>query len=469
MSLTVEFLGAARTVTGSLHRVHTEHARVVLDCGLYQGRRRESYQRNAELPVRPDEVDVVVLSHAHIDHSGALPRLVKNGYRGPIYATPATRDLCAAMLEDAARIQMHDAAYVNRQIEEHGSDMDPVEALYDLEDVATTLSLIVGVPYRHRQTIAKGVDLVFHDAGHVLGSAIVSLDIDDAGTTRRLTFSGDLGRRTSSLLKEPEIPKDVEILLCEGTYGDRNHGPISELDERFAELVHRVVARGGKLVVPTFALERAQEVIYEIRRLLDAGKIPAIPVYVDSPLTLKVTDIFRLHPECLNASHHALFEQGQSPFDFPGLTYVDSVEDSKKLDLDDRPAIILSASGMCENGRILHHLKATVEDPKNAIAIVGFQAQHTLGRRLVEKRSEVRIFGIMHDRRAEVVVFDGLSAHADRDELIGFVEAVRDHGKLRSVALVHGEPESLDSFQQALLDRGFTDVRVPEPGDRFDL
>jgi len=467
MTISVEFLGAARTVTGSMHLVHTGSSRVLLDCGLYQGRRRESYLRNERLAVRPREVDCVVLSHAHIDHSGALPRLVKMGYRGPIYATPATRDLCAAMLEDAARIQLHDAAYVTRQIEERGVDMDPVEPLYDLEDVKLTLSLIVPVPYRRRTKIAKGVDLVFHDAGHVLGSAIVSLDIDDVGQTRRLTFTGDLGRRESSLLRTPEIPSDSEILICESTYGDRVHGPIEELDERFSALVNRVVARGGKVVVPTFALERAQEVIFEIRRLREANRIPDVPVYVDSPLTVRVTDVFRLHPECLDEELHAAFAGGSSPFDFPGLTYVDSVEASKKLDSDTTPSIILSASGMCENGRILHHLKATIGDARNAVAIVGFQAQHTLGRRLVEGRDEVRIFGIMHDRRAEVVVFDGLSAHADRDEIVAFVEAVRDHGKLRSVVLVHGEPDALEALRETLTEREFTDVRIPDPGERF--
>lgn len=469
MSITVEFLGAARTVTGSMHLVRTAHANVLLDCGLYQGRRRESYERNRDLPVRPADVDVIVLSHAHIDHSGALPSLVKSGYRGDIYVTPATRDLCAAMLEDAANIQMHDAAYVERQIREHGSDMEHVEPLYDLEDVKQTLSQMICVPYRRPVTIAHGVKLVFHDAGHVLGSAVTSLDLDDEGATRRLTFSGDLGRHDAALLRDPEVPSGTEILLCESTYGDRLHGPVADLDERLSALVTRVAARGGKVIIPTFALERAQEVIVALRRLRQKGTIPAIPVYVDSPLTLKVTGVFRLHPECFDDPMREAMQDGDSPFDFEGLRYIDSVEASKRLTADSTPAIVLSASGMCENGRILHHLRATIADPKNAVAIVGFQAQHTLGRRLVEGRDEVRIFGVMHARRAEVVVFDGLSAHADRDDLVAFIEACREHGKLRTVALVHGEPDSLFALRDTLNERGFPDVRVPERGDSMTV
>lgn len=452
-----------------MHLVKTAQANVLLDCGLYQGRRRESYERNKNLPVDPASVDVVVLSHAHIDHSGALPLLVKNGYRGDIYVTPATRDLCAAMLEDAANIQMHDAAYVSRQIAEHGSDMDPAPALYDLDDVRHTLSRMICVPYHRPITIADGVKLVFHDAGHVLGSAVVSLDIDDEGASRRLTFSGDLGRKEAALLRDPEAPKDVEILICESTYGNRFHGPIADLDVKLTELVARVVARGGKLIIPTFALERAQEVIFALSRLRANGSLPHIPVYVDSPLTLKVTGVFRLHPECFDEDLSRAIADGQSPFDFPGLEYVDSVEKSKQVTADTRPSIILSASGMCENGRILHHLRATISDERNAVAIVGFQAQHTLGRRLVEGRPEVRIFGVMHPRRAEVVVFDGLSAHADRGGLIAFAEAVRNQGKLRTVVLVHGEPKGLWALKDGLEELGFPDVRVPEQGETYVL
>ncbi len=469
MAIQIEFLGAAGTVTGSMHLVHTPRATVLLECGLFQGRRSESFARNRELPVRPGQVDVVVLSHAHIDHSGALPLLVKHGYEGTIYVTPATRDLCAAMLEDSANIQMHDAKYIQRQIEEHGSDMDPVEPLYDMEDVRRTLGLMVSVPYHRRINIAPGVDLLFHDAGHVLGSAVVTLEIDDEGQRRRLVFSGDLGRRETTLLREPEVPADAEFLICECTYGDRSHEHVADMDDKLAALVERVHKRGGKLLVPTFALERAQEVIFALKRLQLRGLLPPVRVYVDSPLTVKVTDVFRLHPDCFDAETRAYFEAGDSPFDFPGLEFVESVEASKRIDLEKTPSIVLSASGMCENGRILHHLRSMIGDPANAVAIVGFQAQHTLGRRLVEGRSEVRIFGMMHQRRAEVVVFNGLSAHADKDDLLWFVEAVREQGKLRGVALVHGEPKSLDVFRSTLLAREFPTVYVPERGDRVEF
>lgn len=466
MAIEVQFLGAAGTVTGSMHLVRTPQATVLLECGLFQGRRSESFSRNRDLPVRPEEVDVVVLSHAHIDHSGALPLLVKHGYEGTIYVTPATRDLCAAMLEDSANIQFHDANYIQRQIDKYGSDMEPVEPLYDMEDVKRTLGQMVSVPYHRRHTIAPGVDLLYHDAGHVLGSAIVTLEVDDEGQKRRIVFSGDLGRREVTLLREPEIPADAEFLICESTYGDRVHEPVAELDEKLAQLIARVYARGGKLVVPTFALERAQEVIFALKRIKSRGLLPPMKVYVDSPLTVKVTDVFRLHPDCFDAETRAIFEAGDSPFDFEGLDFVDSVEASKRIDTDKSPLIVLSASGMCENGRVLHHLRAMIGDPNNAVAIVGFQAQHTLGRRLVEGRTEVKIFGMMHERRAEIVIFNGLSAHADKEDLLWFVEGVRQRGKLRGVALVHGEPKALDVFRDSLLERGFPTVYVPERGDR---
>lgn len=463
----VEFLGAARTVTGSMHLVHTPRARVLLECGLYQGRRQESYERNRTLPFRARDVDVCVLSHAHIDHSGALPVLYKSGYRGPIHATPATRDLCAAMLEDAAMIQEHDARYINERNEREHLDLPPTEPLYDMEDVVGTLSCMLPIPYHRRTTIAPGVELTFIDAGHVLGSAIVVLDIDDEGEPRRIVFTGDLGRSHMPILRDPEVPPGADFLICESTYGDRLHAPIERMEDELAAVLKRTFDRKGKVVIPSFALERAQEVVYALKRLRTQGRLPPVPVYVDSPLTVRVTDVFKTHPDCYDAHARELLTSGDSPFEFEGLRYVQSVEDSKAISASSDPCVVISASGMCESGRVLHHLKATIEGASNTVLIVGFQAQHTLGRRLVEGRTRVRIFGVERERRAEVVVLNGFSAHADQSDLVDFCEDVRARGQLRRVALVHGEPKSQDALIELLEARGFTEVRAPEPGARM--
>jgi len=466
----VEFVGAVGgNVTGSRHIVQTENARILLDCGLFQGRRSETNEINRELGFRAKDIDVVVLSHAHIDHSGALPRLYRQGFRGSIYCTPATRDLCAAMLEDSAEIQAQDAAYINRKIEKDGADMEPVEPLYEQKDVIGTLELMVGVPYHRPHAIAEGVTLTYYDAGHVLGSAIVALDVDVVGEQRRLVFSGDLGRHRMPILRNPEVPPGASCLIMESTYGDRTHDPIEEMEEQLHEVISRTVKRGGKVVVPSFALERAQEIIYSLKKLKEKGRLPDIPVYVDSPLTVKLTDVFRMHPECFDSETRKLLLEGDSPFDFEGLRYVSSVEDSKAIDRSDDPCVIISASGMCEFGRVVHHLVATLENRKNSVLIVGWQAQHTLGRRLVEQRTRVRIFGVERERHAEVVVLNGFSAHAGQDDLLAFADAVREAGPLRQVALVHGEDPGRNTLKALLEERGFPQVHTPVHGDRIEI
>jgi metallo-beta-lactamase family protein len=464
----IDFLGAAQAVTGSKHLLRTSRATVLLDCGLVQGRRRESFQNNRNLPLDAGKVDAVVLSHAHIDHSGALPVLCRNGFRGSIFATSATRDLCAPMLLDAAMLQEADARHIARLIE-RGADLDPVEPLYGEADVLRVLGQIVGLPYHRPQVIAPGITLRFLEAGHVLGSAIVVLDIEDEGRTVRLAFTGDLGRHHLPILRDPEAPAGVECLITESTYGDRLHDPIETVGEALAAIIRRTCERGGKIVIPSFALERAQELVYELKLLRQAGKIPAVPVYVDSPLTVKLTDVFRLHPECYDPEARALMRQAESPFEFEGLRYISDPEDSKAIDAEDRPSITIAGSGMCEGGRVLHHLRTTIGDGRNTIVIVGFQAQHTLGRRLVERRPEVRIFGVMQDRRAEVEVLNGFSAHADQRDLVDFAEAVRHRGPLRRVILVHGERPAQAALAAELAKRGFPKVDVPAPGDRLRL
>ena len=466
----VEFVGAVGgNVTGSRHLLHTEKATLLLDCGLFQGRRSETIDRNRNLGFRAKDVDVMVLSHAHIDHSGALPRLYRQGFRGSIYCTPATRDLCAAMLEDSAAIQAQDAAYINRKIERDGAKMDRVEPLYDQEDVVGTLELMVSVPYHRPVQIAEGVSLTYYDAGHVLGSAIVALDVDVVGERRRLVFSGDVGRRNMPILRDPEVPRDASCLIMESTYGDRVHDPIERMEGELLAVIERTVARGGKVVVPSFALERAQEVIYALKQLDDQGRLPPVPVYVDSPLTVKLTDVFRIHPECFDEKTRGILTSGDSPFDFERLRYVSSVEDSKAIDRSDDPAVIISASGMCEFGRVVHHLVATIENRRNTVLIVGYQAQHTLGRRLVELRPRVRIFGVERERHAEVAVLNGFSAHAGQDDLVEFAERVREAGPLRHIALVHGEDRPRETLKELLEERGFPSVLTPIQGDRLDV
>lgn len=462
----LQFIGGAQTVTGSKHVLRTSRATVLLECGLFQGRRKESFERNRALPVDIARLDAVIISHAHIDHVGALPVLVARGYQGPIYGTPATRDLCAPMLEDSARIQEADAAHIDRLIA-RGVDIEHVEPLYTVEDAIAVLGQMIGVPYRRRVNVAPGIDLTFHDAGHILGSAIVVLDIDDEGRRTRIAFTGDLGRGDSPILRAPEVPDGVSCLISESTYGDRLHAPTDEALDLLARTITRTVARGGKVIIPAFALERAQEVIYSLRHLRRADRIPAVPIYVDSPLTVKVTEVFRLHPESLRPG--VLARPGEAPFDFEGLKYVSEVEDSKAIDAAPGSAIIIAGSGMCEGGRVLHHLRAFVEDPRTTVIVVGFQAAHTLGRRLVELRPEVRIFGVMRPRHADVVMIDGLSAHADQAGLVGFAERIRERGPLHEVILVHGELAEQTALRDRLASLGFPRIFIPAPGEHVRI
>ena len=465
----LEFIGAAQTVTGSKHLLRTSRASVLLDCGLFQGHRKEANEKNRKFSVDHEKLDAIVLSHAHIDHSGALPCIYKNGYRGPIYATPATRDLCSPMLMDTAWIMKGDAEHIQKLISRGVKHLDPVEPLYSEKDVTGTLSLFMGIPYHRKQTIAPGVTLTFFDAGHVLGSAISVLDVEDDGQKLRIAYTGDLGRKHLPILQNPEIPHQVSCLLMESTYGDRLHDPIELTNDALAEVINRTYKRGGKIVIPSFALERAQEVIYSLKKLHDQKRIPLIPVYVDSPLTVKITEVFKLHPECYDADTFALLQSENSPFEFPGLKYISNVEDSKRVSASSEPSIIISASGMCEGGRVLHHLISTIEDAKNTVVIVGFQAENTLGRRLVEKQPQVRIYGVMHRLNAEVCVLNGFSGHADQNDLLHFADAVRSQGHLEKVILVHGEPKPQEIFKTKLNDLRFQSVEIPRPGDIFKL
>jgi metallo-beta-lactamase family protein len=458
----IQFLGAARTVTGSMHLITVNGTRILLECGLFQGRRAESFERNRNLPFDVNQIDMLVLSHAHIDHSGNIPSLVKNGFKGNIFSTPATRDLCSIMLRDSGHIQEQDAAYLNKKRRRSGEP--PIEPLYTQEDAARSISHFISITYDRPFPIAPGVTLTYYDAGHILGSAMVCLDIQEGGGQRRLLFTGDLGRPDTPILRDPVIPRGVNILITESTYGDRLHGPQGENRERLRAVVNRAYKRGGKVIIPAFSVGRTQNIIYALHQLLERNEIPRLPVFVDSPLSVSATEVFLLHPECYDQEtrQFLLDTDSRNPFSFPGIRYVREVEESKKINTLPGPAIIISASGMCESGRILHHLKNNIENPRNTVAIVGWQAPYTLGRRLVEKQERVKIFGEEYVRRADIEIINGFSAHADRNELLDWFRQVQNPD-LEHVFVVHGEGQAPLALAEAILERGVPHVLVPEP------
>jgi metallo-beta-lactamase family protein len=464
----LQFMGAARTVTGSMHLLHVNGSRVLLECGLFQGHRAESMERNRSLGVDATTVDAMVLSHAHIDHSGNIPSLVKNGFTGNIYCTPATRDLCSIMLRDAGHIQEEDAAYLNKKLRRQGKP--PIEPIYTQEDAARSMAHFISINYERPFPLAPGVTLRFFDAGHILGSALVCLDIDEGEGAWRLLFTGDLGRPNYPLLNDPAAPDGVRVLITESTYGDRLHGSSGENIEALAQVVNRAYGRGGKVIIPAFSVGRTQNIVYGLHQLIEEGRIPELPVYVDSPLSVNATEVFLLHPECYDDETRQFLLQTHSrnPFSFSTIHYVREVAQSKQINDLTGPAVIISASGMAETGRILHHLKNNIEDPRNIIAIVGWQAPYTLGRRLVERQPRVRIFGQEYVRRAEVCVLNGLSAHADRDELLGWFAQVQGP-ELEHVFVVHGEGDASISLAEAISKRGVPHVTVPERGDVVSL
>lgn len=465
------FHGAAQTVTGSQHLLTLNGRQILLDCGLYQGKREEARRRNQEFPFAPTKLDAVVLSHAHIDHSGNLPNLVKQGFRGPIFCTPATAELCRAMLLDSGHIQEEDVEYVNRKRRQAGEP--PVAPLYTREEAAASLKYFRPVPYNQSLPLGPDLTLTLYDAGHMLGSALVVLDLKarSGGPGRRLVFTGDLGRPGLPLLRDPVRLETADFLILESTYGNRHHPPLEESAQALAQVIQRTAARGGKVVIPAFAVERTQLLVYLLNRLHHRGELPDLPVYVDSPLAVDVTEVFRRHPECFNAETQDYLRR-QDPdgdiFGFRRLRYIRQVEDSKALHGVKGPAVILSASGMAEAGRIQHHLKNNIGDPKNTILIVGWQAPHTLGRRLVEQAPVVRIFGQEYRREAEVVTLNGFSGHADQAGLLAWVRAFKSPPKQTFV--VHGEPEAAQTLADHLKeDLGWPGVLVPELHQRVEL
>jgi len=455
----IYFHGAARTVTGSMHLLEINNCKILLDCGLYQGQRKETTRRNRYFPFDAHEINAVILSHAHIDHSGNLPNLVQKGFEGAIYTTPATVDLTELMLKDSAHIQEADAAYLNFRNKLTGDDA--IQPLYTQADAEAVRPLMrptaLGVEFEP----APGVRARFFEAGHILGSAGTFLEVEEKGKKTRIVFSGDIGRRDLPLLRDPALPDPADLVIMECTYGDKPHHTPASAYAELCQVISRAIQRGGKIIIPSFAVGRTQEIVYDIHQMIDRHEIPHIPVFVDSPLAVHTSDVFKKHRECFDAETWEFMQNGRHPaLDFNGLTYIQNVEESKALNERHEPMVIISASGMAETGRILHHLKNNIEDPRATIVIVSWQAPYTLGRRLADREEKIKIFGEVFYRRAEVATIGGFSAHAGQDQLVEY--GVAAQGKREGVYLVHGEFSAATLLKTKLGERGVYNVQYPD-------
>ncbi len=447
----IHFCGAAGTTTGSQHLLEVNGMRILLDCGMFQGRREESLRINRDFPYfDPAEIDAVILSHAHIDHSGNLPNLSKKGFRKNIYCTHGTRDLCQIMLADAARIQKSDCDFFNKMNRRRGGTAPEAVPNYTEQDAEQCLRLFVNIGYERALSLGRGVTLTFFDAGHILGAAQICLDIDDEddGRHKRLLFSGDIGRGNNELLCDPSSVEDVDILLMECTYGNRTHESPPRDDQMFCSYIKEALSRGGKIFIPSFAVERTQQLLYILNKAYKENALPRIPVFVDSPMAVSATEIFRIHPECFNKEVYNFLFAERDPFGFEHLRLIRSISESQELNRLKGKAIIISASGMCEAGRILHHLKNGIGNPANTVLFVGYCAGHTLGRRILDGEKEVPILGERYHVRAAVRELDSFSGHADCDELLAYFR--RMGGTRKQVFLVHGEQEGAESFKATL-------------------
>ncbi len=463
------FYGAAQEVTGSMHLIEVNDQRILLECGMFQGRREETYARNLNFPFDPSTIHAVVLSHAHIDHSGNLPNLVKQGFRGSIWCTAATRNLSTYMLMDSGYIQENDIEYVNRKRAQE--KQPPLEPLYTQADAENCLGQFIGIGLQRPVQIGDGVTLTFTNAGHILGAAHVLLEIDErsSGKHWRVVFSGDIGRERSPLLNDPEPFHDADIVIMESTYGDKLHDDRARARRALRNVINETSRRSGKVIIPAFAVGRTQEIVYALNHLDAGGDIPDLPVFVDSPLAVNATDVFRMHPEAWRdeVREFLIEDKRRSPFDYDQVEYVREARRSKQLNAMPGPAVIISASGMAESGRILHHLKNNIEYPQNTILLVSFMAQDTLGRKLKDGERRVRIFGEAYDVRAQVASIDGYSAHADQRELLAWASSL-DRERLQRVYLVHGEPGPMSVFAGKLQSTGVQRVVMPQRGERFE-
>jgi metallo-beta-lactamase family protein len=459
------FFGAAQTTTGSMHLVEANGMKILLDCGLFQGRRKEAFERNRNMQITPATIDAVVLSHAHIDHSGNLPTLARNGFRGKVYCTPATRDLCEIMLRDSAYLQARDLEYINKKRAQQCKNL--FEPLYEQQDVDTIMRRFKPEPLKRLVDLGNGVSLVFHNAGHILGSALTQLDVkDSSGHSRRLLFTGDLGQPNQPILRDYDMPQGADILLIESTYADRDHPSADDVKGRLKGFIEDIHQLKSRLIIPAFSVGRTQNILYTLNRLTEEGRMPPTPVYVDSPLSLKATQVYAKHRECYDEEASDILRQGIDPMKFPGLRFIETPDQSKALNDLSGPLIIIAASGMCEGGRVLHHLQRAVGDPRNIILIVGFQAEHTLGRRIVERQSPLKILGDEFELNARVHTINALSAHADRTALMRWFDGIKGT-RLSRVFAVHGEPEKVAAMTELVKQHGVENVVAPVPGQTF--
>ncbi|MFH1715652.1 MAG: MBL fold metallo-hydrolase [Elusimicrobiota bacterium] len=464
MPISIQFLGGAQTVTGSMHLISVNGSKILIDCGLYHGRRDEAFEVNSNFNFNPKEINAVILSHAHVDHCGNLPTLVNKGFRSNIYSTIPTQKLCDYMLPDSGHVQEEDVKYVNKINLKR--DLPPRMPLYTVNDAINTLPYFMPVEYHRRQRITDNIDVTFFDAGHILGSSIPVLDIKTGDKNTRIAYAVDLGRPKMPLIRDPEIPKDVDYLIIESTYGARTHDTIEAAEDELASAINSTVARGGKIIIPSFALERAQLLVYFISELIKRGKVKKLPIYVDSPLTVNLTNVFRQNWEYFDEITKEAFKREEDPLGYDNITYISDVNDSKRLSFEDGPMIIISASGMCENGRILHHLKNNIGSPKNTVIIAGFMAKNTLGRRIVEREKTVKIFGQPVDLKAEVVTLNAFSSHADKNGLLDFVKGCGH--KVKKVFIVHGEIEQSKIFEESLKEQGIN-ASIPAKNETVTL
>ena len=463
----IHFWGAAQTVTGSAHYLKINGHTILLDCGLFQGRRKEANRINTEFCFPADKIDAVVLSHAHIDHSGNLPNLVKQGFEGPIHATPATADLGEIMLLDSGHIQEMDVAFINKRRLKQGKEL--LEPLYTQDDAKLAASYFIEHNLDDPFEVVPGVTATFIEAGHILGSAAIALDIEEGRKKYRLWFSGDIGRTNLPILRDPVLPQDADFLIMECTYGDRPHEPRQNADERLQAVINKTIKRGGKVIIPAFSVGRTQELVYSIHKLMNSGDIPKIPVFVDSPLAVNATDIFKKHRECFDEEAWAMIksDKHRAALGFDTLTYIRSVEESKELNTRQDPMIIISASGMIEAGRILHHLRHNIHDPNSSLLIVSWQAPYTLGRRMVEEQEQVKIFGEVFERKIQIEHIRGFSAHAGQNLLADYALGLK--GRAQDIFLVHGEQRGADGLREVLKDRGLDGLHYPSRGTTYEV
>ena len=445
-SMRIQFFGGARTTTGSNYLLEVNGKRILVECGLFQGQREESFARNRQIPYDPKSIDVAILSHAHIDHCGNFPTLCRAGFKGNIYCTFATRDLAAIMLEDSAHIQISDAEYISKKRARKG--LPPVEPLYSATDAELAVRQFVAINYDRSIPIADGVHLTFRDAGHILGSAQVVLDIQEGRRKFRWLFTGDIGRGKSTILRDPQSVENVDALMIESTYGGREHAEITSVQAEFERLICETIARNGKIIIPAFSVGRTQTIVYILNQMAEAGRLPPVPIFVDSPLSVNATEVFRLHSECFNEQTYKFLREKSNPFGMEGLTYIREQSQSMKLNELKGAAIIISASGMCEAGRIRHHLKNNIGNPANLVMFVGYCAEHTLGSQILAGKSPVNIFGEPVEVRAQIAKIDAFSGHADSSELSDYVRSLT--GNIKTIHVIHGEESQALAFGETL-------------------